>query len=133
MLPNPQLLAALVAFTEEIFNGKLHFLCNESLLAWLNTMRCYFIMILHYLFLPRFGWFCRENFVSPSLLNVTLTLICSFFLTFNFHQKQIMENLTGGNNINNIKVLQTNTCSKLRINTVDQYRFILPLFLYIWL
>ena len=28
MWPNPQETAALVIFTEETFNGKLHFLCN---------------------------------------------------------------------------------------------------------
>ena len=32
MLPNPQETAALVTFTEEIFNGKLHFLCSEFLI-----------------------------------------------------------------------------------------------------
>ena len=31
MLPNPQFLAKLVTFTEQIFNRKLHFLCNEVL------------------------------------------------------------------------------------------------------
>ena len=30
MWPNPQETADLVAFTEEILHGKLHFLCNES-------------------------------------------------------------------------------------------------------
>ena len=30
MCPNPQFPAALVTFTEEIFNGKLHFLCSVS-------------------------------------------------------------------------------------------------------
>ena len=30
MCPNRQLPADLVTFTEEIFNGKLHFLCSES-------------------------------------------------------------------------------------------------------
>ena len=29
MLPNPQLNADLVTFTEELLNGKLHFLCSE--------------------------------------------------------------------------------------------------------
>ena len=31
MLPNPLESADLAAFTEEIFNGKLHFLCSECL------------------------------------------------------------------------------------------------------
>ena len=30
MWPNPQETAYLVTFTEEILNGKLHFLCNDS-------------------------------------------------------------------------------------------------------
>ena len=30
MWPNPQFPADLVTFTEESFNGKLHFLCSES-------------------------------------------------------------------------------------------------------
>ena len=30
MLPNPQKTADLVTFTEEILNGKLHFLCSDS-------------------------------------------------------------------------------------------------------
>ena len=28
MRPNPQFIVGLVAFTEEIFNGKLYFLCS---------------------------------------------------------------------------------------------------------
>ena len=31
MLPNPQLPADLVTFTEEILNGKFHFLCSDIL------------------------------------------------------------------------------------------------------
>ena len=30
MWPNPQFPADLVTFTEETFNGKLHFLCNDK-------------------------------------------------------------------------------------------------------
>ena len=30
MLPNPQFLADFVTFTEETFNGKLHFLCSGA-------------------------------------------------------------------------------------------------------
>ena len=35
MRPNPQFPADLVAFTEEIFNGKLHFLCSVKVKNWL--------------------------------------------------------------------------------------------------
>ena len=31
MWPNPQISADLVLFTEEILNGKLHFLCSDSI------------------------------------------------------------------------------------------------------
>ena len=31
MLPNPQETEDLVTFTEEIFNGKIHFLCSVSI------------------------------------------------------------------------------------------------------
>ena len=31
MWPNPQVTADLVTFTEEILNGKLHFLCSVSI------------------------------------------------------------------------------------------------------
>ena len=31
MWPNPQLPADLVTFSEEIFNGKLHFLCSDAI------------------------------------------------------------------------------------------------------
>ena len=34
MLPNSQFTAELVLFTEEILNGKLHFLCNECHCQW---------------------------------------------------------------------------------------------------
>ena len=34
MLPNPQFTAELVLFTEEILNGKLHFLYNECPCQW---------------------------------------------------------------------------------------------------
>ena len=33
MWPNPEETANLVTFTEEILNGKLHFLCNEKFKA----------------------------------------------------------------------------------------------------
>ena len=33
MRPNPQETADLVSFTEEIFNGKLHFLCSDSIIG----------------------------------------------------------------------------------------------------
>ena len=38
MWPNPQETADLVTFTEEIFNGKLHFLCSVSLAFWFGTL-----------------------------------------------------------------------------------------------
>ena len=34
MRPNPQFTADLVTFTEEILNGKLHFLCIEITCTW---------------------------------------------------------------------------------------------------
>ena len=34
MRPNPQKTADLVTFTEEIFNGKFHFLCSAIYMAW---------------------------------------------------------------------------------------------------
>ena len=34
MCPNPQFLADLVTFTEEILNGKLHFLCSDCYKEW---------------------------------------------------------------------------------------------------
>ena len=37
MWPNPQFIADLVTFTQEILNGKLHFLCSESQSA-INTL-----------------------------------------------------------------------------------------------
>ena len=36
MLPNPQETADLIIFTEEIFNGKLHFLCTTSIVIILQ-------------------------------------------------------------------------------------------------
>ena len=41
MWPNPQETTDLVTFTEEILNGKLHFLCS------VNYMKLAFIMILY--------------------------------------------------------------------------------------
>ena len=38
MRPNPQETADSVTFTEEIFNGKLHFLCSVGSDVW-NRMR----------------------------------------------------------------------------------------------
>ena len=39
MLPNPQETADLVTFTEEIFNGKLHFLCSGEFGHFMDTKR----------------------------------------------------------------------------------------------
>ena len=39
MRPNPQETADLVTFTEEILNGKLHFLCNVNEIKWIS---CHF-------------------------------------------------------------------------------------------
>ena len=36
MWPNPQFPADLVTFTEEIFNGKLHFLCSFKQGTWIS-------------------------------------------------------------------------------------------------
>ena len=41
MGPNPQETADLVTFTEDILNGKLHFLCSEN--ACLERVSCSFI------------------------------------------------------------------------------------------
>ena len=43
MGPNPQFSADLVTFTEEILNGKLHFLCSVSLIITL-TMKLVLIV-----------------------------------------------------------------------------------------
>ena len=36
MWPKPQDTADLITFTEEILNGKLHFLCSATLSEWIN-------------------------------------------------------------------------------------------------
>ena len=41
MLPNSQETADLVSFTEEILNGKLHFLCSVSLISNYNNYKGY--------------------------------------------------------------------------------------------
>ena len=49
MRPNPWFSADLVPFTEEIFNRKLHFLCNakciwpSSFLMWIHSPRTTFL------------------------------------------------------------------------------------------
>ena len=39
MWPNPELPADLVTLTEEILNGKLHFLCNVNASYWTPIFR----------------------------------------------------------------------------------------------
>ena len=40
MWPNPQETANLVTFTEEIFNGKLHFMCSDNYIEqWVKGLR----------------------------------------------------------------------------------------------
>ena len=39
MWPNPQLPVDLYTFTEEVFNGKLHFLCSGYCMVWSNYMK----------------------------------------------------------------------------------------------
>ena len=47
MWPNPQETADLVTFTEEIFKGKLHFLCSVSLAFWFGTLDLNIISSFH--------------------------------------------------------------------------------------
>ena len=47
MRPNPQFPADLVAFTEEIFNGKLHFLCSVILNYTQTQLNLKFLENLH--------------------------------------------------------------------------------------
>ena len=48
MWPDPQSPADLVTFTEEILNGKLHFLCSETLLnrssAATSSFRYFYVL-----------------------------------------------------------------------------------------
>ena len=46
MLPNSQETADLVSFTEEILNGKLHFLCSVSLISKYNNYKGYQSIVL---------------------------------------------------------------------------------------
>ena len=57
MGPNPQETADLVTFTEDILNGKLHFLCSEEVRSWKHVVSLLVIiytettfLILYYLF-----------------------------------------------------------------------------------
>ena len=40
MSPNPQVPADMVTFTEEILNGKLHFLCSEEFVVQIRSFPC---------------------------------------------------------------------------------------------
>ena len=78
MWPNPQETAGLVTFTEEICNGKLHFLCNDY---------CYTIKtITYYLCDSR----SRQLFMLPMLLS---PLYASYKHPF---QKQSADTFQGG-------------------------------------
>ena len=47
MWPNPQETADLVTFAEEIFNGKLHFLCSDIILLHLKQfLDCWYFFII---------------------------------------------------------------------------------------
>ena len=41
MLPNPQFSANLVTFTEEILNGKLHFLCSVMMIIMIKIRKIF--------------------------------------------------------------------------------------------
>ena len=58
MWPNPQFPANLVTFTEEILNGKFHFLCSASRLTFSFKN---FVQIVNYI------WFLRKDFFQELL------------------------------------------------------------------
>ena len=82
MLPNPQFTAYLVTFTEEIFNGKLHFLCSVVIKSKIKNLYIELIILLevknkniiritiHYFFLL---FFYRNNQAGRWPLNVNIT------------------------------------------------------------
>ena len=62
--PNPQETADLVTFTEEILNGKIHFLGGDSN-SWLYTIGCKFIIVgwvIHFWMLNDFNFVWLETF-----------------------------------------------------------------------
>ena len=90
MLPNPQFPADLVTFTEEILNGKRHFLCIDSL-SWMfdrvilntylvlvsflltknNLLEDYYFFLLGELFA---SLFCKIKSRAPQTNHVTNTI-----------------------------------------------------------
>ena len=51
MSPNPQFAADLVTLTEEILNGKLHFLCSESCCNFIEITLSYECSPVNFLFI----------------------------------------------------------------------------------
>ena len=66
MWSNPQEPADLVTFTEEILNGKLHFVC--SVISYISLGSC----IIHYtvLYIPLKGLYYRISYTIQSAENV---------------------------------------------------------------
>ena len=48
MLPDPQETANLVTFTEEILNGKLHFLCSVTTSSFFDDLELFKLQFLTY-------------------------------------------------------------------------------------
>ena len=69
MWSNPQISADLVTFTEEIFNGKLHFLCSVSLKSFGNSSGNSYSK-----FAIRFSW-DESKELSNSLLEPDMWLL----------------------------------------------------------
>ena len=49
MWPNPQFPADLVTFTEEIINGKLHFLCSVTSILWYDLFKKITVALLEHI------------------------------------------------------------------------------------
>ena len=65
MWPNPQFPADMVTFTEEIINGKLHFLCSEFFLFFLTAFLDELLFWTFFLKKGQVYWFKFIN-VQPS-------------------------------------------------------------------
>ena len=84
MWPNPQETTGLVTFTQEILNGKLHYLCSVLYLWWIKpTLKCWIVSLYYF-------HDCLKN--SPFISNSDSGFWIALFLLSSLEKKTSNQN-----------------------------------------
>ena len=130
MWPNPQETADLVTFTEEILNGKLHFLCSDR--SCMPVLK--FKLMLTYVRSRKIKSINKTSNSIKPFLNSTKTnfINCQYIKALNRLQKTILDFFMFSNHRCSVKICHLNAGWPLNTSSV-KYLVLFLHFISIWL